>query len=1666
VSLQPTVVMLDPARRDDQIAALTERVPDLRDFGDRVWMRIDDDQAERFAAQGFLVQRYPDAELVVLPAVAFRPPGETAQPPAALAAAPPSGTDTAYAVVLFAGPPQPEWIDAARELGAVFVDDLSGQASIARLSASAADAVGALAFVAWWGWYHPAYAIAFALCGRTAPYGASDFGALAVDPAQVDGKQLGVSFFDDAVAAELRGAVEAAGARVVDEASDQLVVEVAAAQVADLARVPGVRALEPSSPGGLANMRAGVITGVNQVRDRGPVSATLPVELDGAGEIVHVLDSGLHGGTIGALHPDYTARVILLYNSWDPAPPAPPGPVPAPVISCKDFATHGSHVVGTIAGDGTQAAGFAPAAGTPASLPRGVAPAAQIVFHSVNRASPPHPAPGAAGAPPYVTESPVDFRNYLRAFRTAHAWGARVHSNSWEYRGGTNVYDGTSTIFDTFAFLNPEDVVVAASGNDEADYNNDGVLDANKLGNIAVAKNVLAVGASENVTKLEGIAVPYGTAFSGPPARFANGAFNVIAGPAPVAGDYPFSDNPNQIALFSNRGRVAGAVAPAVGRVRPDIVAPGTNILSTAPPWPWPNHTLAPGGANPPAVPNVPRADLAAASAPPHDYYVLTGTSMATPHVAGACLLARQFYRVCYGQLRRPVHLSNETVLVDRPAVAAHRDGCVVAWTHGGAQDDIHAIRLNAATLAAAGTEVTLQTNVGGAPAICVARSGENTVLLHRGADNALRLSLYDPQLAPVAAFGTSGVVTLAPLSRNEPERHPALCVRDAEIAVVWVETATDNLRFQRFAATDGHAIDAAPLTLGPATSTSAAPFVLHDGTRYAVAWARLDGANHTVLMRFVENAGTVAGAAPLLVFTQPQPIAAPHLAYDPRLARYLVAWVSDQRAASGDIVTRLVDTAGVPVPALPATSVVRAPAGKTVRAPQLALHPSAGFTLTWEDDSRGTFDAFFALLGNDGHADGRVPHDRLLLSDVPAGTHGASTLVTPDGIVVTWHGDETANVPLFAVDALALTTAGAFRSVRDPHAPLLDSGRWVTGVLLDQAANDQTAVAAAWGGGGWFLMRAFKTAPHRARIELVPVNADGMPDPAYGAAGARAVDSANGFATAEAYFTGTELIALAMRDWSAKVFLFDAAGNAVAGFGGAAGSVDLRHSLNSAIRPALAHRGTGPTFQIVVAYAQADPGGAIPTWRLLDRTGAIVKTIHDNANRASGTARHGWFHFVPTDSVPRFIAVWHRITGANGRLHLQRFVLDAAQTTPQSILVGTLNEPAGDARNAVLAPRPVAFDPNAIPPIPGGFNANAANRFYGLAFQARAAAAGAYQITFSHLTRNGDADPAVAQNVVVAANAASHQTDPQLVWHTDGYGLAWREQPTAGGAHRLMFACIDPAGVPLAPPYAVSSATADVAAFALAWNGKRFHLTWTETEAGRLRQVQSAVTALHDRNATGYDRPFAHPSSALVRATLINGATNITGTALPNFSNAINDGYGWGRLNLRQTFAPAPPVTYFARDDGAVVSLGTARYVFTLPPDTRILRVTLNWTDPPGIAVMNNLDLRITTPAWGAGPRVYVGNRWGAVVTRYSDPLPSPPPANPFDGTHTVEQIVLRGDPTLPSGDYVVEVIGGAFTGTALQQFPSQPFALVFVGSGEEWNLAPPTSAGVVGFY
>jgi hypothetical protein len=142
-------------------------------------------------------------------------------------------------------------------------------------------------------------------------------------------------------------------------------------------------------------------------------------------------------------------------------------------------------------------------------------------------------------------------------------------------------------------------VIVVAAGNGGTDRGADGWVDRGSVYAPGTAKNVVAVGASEGYRTVGGNQGTYGPPFA-----------------PPVYGD-TISESPDGLAAFSSRGPAAD------GRVRPDLVAPGTNIVSSR------SHD--------------PLASCAYPLDGNHCYH--SGSSQATPFVSGAALLVREHYQ-------------------------------------------------------------------------------------------------------------------------------------------------------------------------------------------------------------------------------------------------------------------------------------------------------------------------------------------------------------------------------------------------------------------------------------------------------------------------------------------------------------------------------------------------------------------------------------------------------------------------------------------------------------------------------------------------------------------------------------------------------------------------------------------------------------------------------------------------------------------------------------------------------------------------------------------------------------------------------------------------------------------------------------------------------------
>jgi PKD repeat protein len=227
------------------------------------------------------------------------------------------------------------------------------------------------------------------------------------------------------------------------------------------------------------------------------------------------------------------------------------------------------------------------------------------------------------------------FPNFTSLQSQAYRDGARVSGNSWgadtagAYTVDAQSYDAlvrdAQPSGSTFpAAGNQEMVIVFAAGNA-------GSGGAQTVGAPGTAKNVITVGASENVRSMS--TANGGTDPSG----------NTSCGVADSS-----ADNANDLAFFSSRGPCAD------GRRKPELVAPGTHITGgVAQNSPPPSPSTTTGS----AIACFKGTGVCALSGGgtvnnPNNFFPLnqqfyttsSGTSHSTPAVAGSCALLRQFF--------------------------------------------------------------------------------------------------------------------------------------------------------------------------------------------------------------------------------------------------------------------------------------------------------------------------------------------------------------------------------------------------------------------------------------------------------------------------------------------------------------------------------------------------------------------------------------------------------------------------------------------------------------------------------------------------------------------------------------------------------------------------------------------------------------------------------------------------------------------------------------------------------------------------------------------------------------------------------------------------------------------------------------------------------------
>ncbi len=397
--------------------------------------------------------------------------------------------------------------------------------------------------------------------------------------APADALDLTIVGFSGESLAQLVAAIEDIGGSVIGASDNKNRLKVRALvptnRGVDVANLPAVSWIEATPEWTLSNN----VAAGNSVMDVADVRNSHG--LYGSGQIAAVADSGLDQGSVvpANLHNDFengagASRVLAILDI------AGDGDV-------SDTSGHGTHVTGSVLGNGSRS-GSTPSTHTyPDTCFAGMAPEAQLVFQAVMTNS--------SGA----FELPVDLNTMFDQARGYDAW---VHSNSWGSRaaGGYNSY---SQDIDENVWNNKDFCILVAAANNGIDADRDGLIDPYSMGAPSTAKNCITVGASENYRPTgAGYDSDWGVIW---PAKYHA---------EPIFSDH-LSDNANGMAAFSSRGPCMD------GRLKPDVIAPGTNIVSV-------------------------RSSVGGVGWGEYNSYYsyMGGTSMSTPLVAGAAILVRDFF--------------------------------------------------------------------------------------------------------------------------------------------------------------------------------------------------------------------------------------------------------------------------------------------------------------------------------------------------------------------------------------------------------------------------------------------------------------------------------------------------------------------------------------------------------------------------------------------------------------------------------------------------------------------------------------------------------------------------------------------------------------------------------------------------------------------------------------------------------------------------------------------------------------------------------------------------------------------------------------------------------------------------------------------------------------
>ncbi|HKQ37608.1 MAG TPA: S8 family serine peptidase [Verrucomicrobiae bacterium] len=336
-----------------------------------------------------------------------------------------------------------------------------------------------------------------------------------------DNERVSIVVFPGQREAGIKAIEDLGGTIVAEDGSPfghQLITHPRSDTLVALAQLPIVQSIEPSRSRMLLNdlSRLRVSVSTNSLP-----AGTNWMGLYGSNIIVNVNDTGAE-----AAHPDLAGRVIG-----------------ATAAARFDNQGHGTHVAGTIASSGANSPSNGPGS-IPGATFRGIAPNAKIFSQRID----------------LLTGPNSDIALHETVART----NILISNNSWaypigEYNQSAAIYD--AAVRDALPGVGGQTpmIFVFAAGNSGAGDTEGDVDTGDTVESPATGKNVISVGAFENLRNLT-------NSFQ------MNGDTNTYF--------LPETDSEDQVAFYSSRGNVGVGLEGDFGRFKPDVVAPGSWIIS------------------------------------------------------------------------------------------------------------------------------------------------------------------------------------------------------------------------------------------------------------------------------------------------------------------------------------------------------------------------------------------------------------------------------------------------------------------------------------------------------------------------------------------------------------------------------------------------------------------------------------------------------------------------------------------------------------------------------------------------------------------------------------------------------------------------------------------------------------------------------------------------------------------------------------------------------------------------------------------------------------------------------------------------------------------------------------------------------------------------------